>query len=265
MLARLFFSHLLFALLTAIPYCAFSFTPTLSALCSRTFTSNDYVVSSGVFDVRNRNVNFGFEFTNQFHISKSYFIKTGIRYGQFRNIITGKNQIPELFDNPSPMLWERRYEAFTVPLHIGKEIAANGTIKGNAFIGVSLGILTTSFAKNQIESGVARNINFKDEISITVVDNTNQTPTYFLPTADIGANFFPFKSLPRFSAGILCSFQLLHTLPASYSGVVQNTTKGDVYNYKISHEHQFINCSVALNYKFGKLKPIQQRGNKREL
>jgi hypothetical protein len=249
---RLFFGYVLFTLLTAIPFGTFAFSPTVSVLYSRTFTTHAYSVPSGEFDVSNRNVNLGFEVTNQFPLSKSYFIKTGIRYGQLRNIITGKNQINEYLDYPNPLLWERRYEAFSVPLHVGKEIKVKGRNKGNAFLGVSLGILSTSYSKTLISTGIANNSNFNDEISITVVDKTNQTPHYFLPTADIGANYIPFESAPRLSTGILFSLQLQQTQPATYTGVVQNVTKKAVYNYEITHQHQFMNCSFVLSYKFGK-------------
>jgi len=57
---------------------------------------------------------------------------------------------------------------------------------------------------------------------------------------------------PRLSMGILFSLQLQQTQPATYTGVVKNVTKGTVYSYEIAHQHQFMNCSFVLSYKFGK-------------
>ncbi|HTM65188.1 MAG TPA: outer membrane beta-barrel protein [Flavipsychrobacter sp.] len=240
---------------------AFHFHPKLSILTSYTLTKNYTDIEAGRFDVSNRNLNFGFEFTNKFYVSDNCFIETGFRYGQYKTVISAKNQLADHLDKPYPLSWERRFENLGLPILLGRDFITKNGRKGDMFIGVSAGILMTSYAKDQVSSSFPKNINNLDTVRSEISDD-GRLPSFFFPTIDLGANYHPLKSLSRFSVGLLFSIQLNKTGAYSYQGTLRNLSKNEEYIYSLQHSMSFINCMLSLSYTFGKQKSNGKNSHK---
>lgn len=233
---------------------SFEFRPAVSLLRTHIITNNYNDVKAGVFDVQNRQGNWGLELTGKFHIRNQYFIKTGIRYGTYATAIHAKNQMPERFDRPAPLSWERRYQSFAIPFLSGKDFVTRKGNEGSVYAGVSAGMLLTSYAMAMVSYPNARDADNLDFISSEIRDVSNQTPSFTWLTADVGASYQPFKKMPRFSLGVLCSVQLIRTRAVTYQGLVANTTTKQEFKYYIEHAQRFINGSVLLSYDLGRKK-----------
>ncbi|WP_276134062.1 hypothetical protein [Polluticoccus soli] len=240
---------------------AYSFNPCLSLLGSYTSTKNYNTVNAGAFDIQNRKVNFGVELTHKFYLVDDLFLRTGFRYNTYKTSFYGKNQIPKLYDSPYPLAWKRGYESYAIPVQLGRDIVVNNSNRGDFYVGFSAGIFNPTSAEDRVSSSLPRDLSFADTIMVSSWDSVN-APSSFFPTIDFGVNYQPFKAAPRFSIGVLCSFQLNKTEPQSFHAVVQNLSTGKEYRYEMEHHQSFINCAVSLSYTFGKPRSIVKKNDR---
>jgi len=249
---------LLFVFGLGLPVSCFAWEPSVSILGNYTITKNDDVVRSGMFGVQNRKVNLGFEFTNKFYLHNDYFIRAGLRYSTFQTTVNGQNQVSVLFDIPYHILWACGYANYAIPVQFGKDFVTKSGHKGDFYAGASVGIITISSATAGVSTDASANAKTSDTITTNILNFGGPFPAYFLATADFGASYQPFKSVPRLSMGFVCSIQLNKTKPYSYQATV-NDTHGNVYTYDMQHQQQFTNCAVLVSYKLGKLQPSAKR------
>ena len=240
---------------------SFTFSPSVSLLGSYTTTNNDAAIRSGLFDIQNRKVNFGLEFTNKFYLSEHYFIRTGLRYNKFKTTINGKNQIPALLDQPSPLYWDRGYRSVTIPIEFGWGFVTRKGNRGDFYIGLSAGLISTSSATNGVSSALPRNSNSTDTLTSMITDNADY-PASFFSTLDIGGNYQIFTKVPRFSVGFLCSAQLSKAYSSSYHGTVKYGSQGPEFVYDMQNQQRYVNCGLTLSYTFGKQKQSLNKNNK---
>lgn len=237
----------------------FTFCPSVSVFGGYTITKNYPQNYAGKFDIENRKFNFGLSLTNKCYLSPLWFINTGVRYTNNRIIIHGKNQMPALFDNPDPLNWHRGYETFALPILAGKDFRTSNGHRGDIFAGCSIGILMTAYAKDELETVLPRNVGNRDMTGWSITD-PDEMPSRFYISFDLGANYHPFKKLPGFSAGILCSFQLNKSKVEGYQGLGENFSTGETYPYSIENQNRFINGSLVLSYTFDKKRPAIRDG-----
>lgn len=228
------------------------FRPTISLLGTYTYTKNFSHLNDGRFGIENRKASFGFEFTNKFYVEDQFFIKTGIRFNQFKKVVTAYNQVPEIYDYPNPFVWEQKYTGLTVPILLGMDFKTKNGKSGDFFFGVAPGILMNTYKK--IDSNITKH---RDPESTDVVyaelwDNETKLPNFFYLTADVGANFSPIRKIPGFTIGALCSFQFNKAQKSLHNGLVMVPSKGYDFLYELYNENRVMNFSVVFSYTFGK-------------
>ncbi len=226
--------------------------PSISLLGNYVLMQNNADIRSGIFDIQNKKFALGFEVNNKFELKQEYFFRTGLRYAHFGTTINGENQIPELFDKPYPLTWERRYDLVCIPLILGKEFTSEKGMKSNVFLGLSAGVLMTGYSRSQVSTNLPKNAFFIEEVSSVIVETGNPTPSFFFTTIDIGAGFQPFKIMPRFNIGILVSAQINKVAGQSFNGVVRNEMWGTEYKYDIIIRQRYVYGGLMLNYQLSK-------------
>lgn len=226
------------------PLFAGAFNPSISLIGSYTYVRDFVTVSSGDVSVNHRNINFGFEFSNEFFLKNDFFLKTGIRYQQYHVTVSAPNPIHSLS-------WGKLYESFAVPILAGKHFYDSKGRMGSVYLGGSFGVITTPFVYSESSYSLTRYGSGASEGIGNSRDSLYPKPLFFFPTIDVGADYHFFKS-PRLSLGVLLSFQLNHTTSYSCSGSVQETISGEQYSYQIQAAHQFFTGSVLFSYRFGK-------------
>lgn len=228
------------------------FRPTISFLGTYTNTRNFTYLNDGKFRIENQKGTIGFEVANKFHVADEYFVKTGIRYHQFRKTVSAINQIPDIYDHPDPFRWEQRYVSLTVPILLGKDFTTKKGNNGDFFFGLAPGILMNTVKKIYGEITEHRDPNSTDEVHSYLWDNEEKLPNYFFISADFGVNFSPIKKIPGFSVGALCSFQLNKGQRSEYNAVVGMPSKGYDFFYNLHNENRVTNFSILFSYSFGK-------------
>jgi hypothetical protein len=228
------------------------FRPTLSFLGTYTNTRNFTYLNDGKFRIENQKGTFGFEVANKFHVVDGYFVKTGIRYHQYRKTVSAINQIPDIYDHPDPFRWEQRYVSLTVPVLLGKDFTTKKGNSGDFYFGLAPGILMNTLKKIDAEITEHRDPNSTDNVDSYLWDSEAKLPNYFFVTADFGVSFSPIKKIPGFSIGALCSFQLNKGQRSEYNAVMAMPNKGYDFFYNVIHESRVSNLSVVFSYTFGK-------------
>ena len=237
------------------------FAPTVSLLASYTSTYNYTEIESGIFNIQNRKINFGFEATNKFYFTKDIFFKTGLRYNQYSTTINAVNQISVLMDNPYPFVWTHRLESLCFPLLVGKEFSFNER-KGDVYFGMSLGLLMTSYSMTGGTIAFKKDPNNTDLIVYQLEDtNASHTPNYFYPALNLGVTYHPFKKTPRLSIGFLCAIQLNKTKPYFFQGIAQNYSRSETYSYNVQNYQSFINYSMLFSYTFVKPRLAKEKSS----
>lgn len=241
---------------------AFRFKPTVSFIGSYTHFQDYSQVSAGIFDIENRNANFGFEFTHKFYVGNQYFLKTGLRYKHYKKVVTSKNQVPEIFDYPASFLWERRYEGVNVPILIGKDFITKNGRKGDFYIGFSPGILMNSYRSGALQGGFIKSADFAPYRRVKRLwDSTATNPSFFFPLLDVGINYSPIKQLPGFSIGLMCSAQLNKAQYSNHHASFKVLEKGYDFPYEMYTSNRVINASLVLSYTFGSGKSDRSKQN----
>lgn len=228
------------------------FRPTISLMGTYTHTKNFSHLNDGRFGIENQKANFGFEVTNKFYVADQYFIKTGIRYNEFKKTVTAYNQVPELYDYPNPFSWEHKYVGLTVPILLGMDFKTKNGKSGDFFFGIAPGILMNTYKKMDQNSTKARDPKSMDIVYSEAWDEETKLPNFFYLTADLGASFSPIKKIPGFSVGALCSFQFNKAQRSLQSGNVIVPSKGYNFLYELYNENRVMNFSAVFSYTFGK-------------
>lgn len=238
---------------------ASSFNLHLTLMGSYTVARNDLQVSTGTFDVRNRAVNLGFEVIHQRYLAPNLFVAGGIRYTSFKTTVKGTDPSGTMDNGTSPLTWERRYSLYAIPLYAGSDFR---TAKGNHgifFAGMSLGLMTTAFARDQISS--VNTGTSGDKIVYTLTDQTDVNTTTFLPFVEFGARYQLFRKMPEFSFGVQCSFPLQKTTPEHYTATIRNESKNQSYDYTAANRLQLFSYMLTMSYQLGYPGKPQQHKN----
>lgn len=228
------------------------FRPTIAFIGSYTHTRNFSNLNDGVFRTENKKGNFGFEFTNKFYVVDEYFVKSGLRYHQYKKTVTGINQIPDIYDYPDPFSWEQKYVSLTVPILLGRDFTTKNGKTGDFYFGLAPGILMNTYKKMSGEITEHRDPDSPDPVFSQQWDLESKLPNFFFVTADIGVNFSPVKKIPGFTMGALCSFQLNKGQRSEYNGILAMPSKGYDFFYNLHNENRVMNFSVLFSYTFGK-------------
>lgn len=228
------------------------FRPTLTFLGTYTHTRNFSHLNDGKFSIIDKKGNFGFELANKFYVADNYFVKTGIRYTQYKTTINAINQIPEIYDYPNPFSWERKYVGLTVPVLLGMDFTTKKGKSGDFYFGLAPGILMNTYKQVSGDITQSRDPNTTDIVYSETFDQETKLPNFFFVTADLGINFNPIKKIPGFAIGALCSFQLNKAQKTTHFATIEVPSKGYNFFYNLHNENQIMNFSVAFSYTFGK-------------
>lgn len=228
------------------------FRPTLSFLGTYTYTKNFSHLNDGRFRTENKKGNFGFEFTNKFYVVDGYFVKTGIRYHQYKKTVIALNQVLEIYDYPDPFSWEQKYVGLNVPILIGKDFTMKNGRSGDFYFGLAPGVLMNTYKKINGDITKHRDPESTDIVYSEVWDQETKLPNFFFVTADIGVNFSPVKKIPGFNIGALCSFQLNKAQRSQHNANVAVPSKGIDFLYELHNENRIMNFSLMFSYTFGK-------------
>ncbi|MGV3613056.1 MAG: hypothetical protein ACO1N0_18995 [Fluviicola sp.] len=228
------------------------FRPTISFIGSYTHTRNFSHLNDGIFRTENKKGNFGFELTNKFYVVDEYFVKTGIRYHQYKKTVYAVNQIPDIYDYPDPFSWEQKYVSLNVPILLGRDFTTRNGKSGDFYFGLTPGILMNTYKKVNGDITEHRDPNSEDPVYSMTWDQEAKLPNFFFVTADIGVNFSPIKKIPGFNVGLLCSFQLNKGQRSEYNAVVGMPSKGYDFFYNLHNENRVTNFSILFSYSFGK-------------
>lgn len=233
------------------------FRPRVSLLTGYTMTENNKTIYSGTFDIHSRKVGFGLSLTNKFYLKGDYFLNTGLRYYNYQSVIEGLNPLPDRFDKPAPLKWAKGYESVAIPVQLGKDFSLFGKQTGAFFIGLSAGVLMSSFDKGELTSDLAKNVYNLQEIE-SEMSGDSELPNSFYLTGDVGVDFQPFKPIPNLSIGLLCSVQLNRTsFQNSFRGTISNHSTNEKYPFKMDLRQQFSSFNVVIGYTFKNHKHIK--------
>jgi hypothetical protein len=235
---------LLLAGMPGLQVLAGGFNPSVSLFGGYTYAREVVIVSSGDFSFKHNNFNWGFELSNEFFLKNYFFLKTGLRYQQFKTTVYANNPIQTIS-------WIKHYETIAVPVLFGKHFYSGNGRMGAVYFGGSFGIIATPTVYSESTYFLTRYGGGGSEAHWDERDSIDASPGTFFPTIDIGADYHLFKS-PRLSLGLLFSFQLNQTQSYSCTSTVQVTNTGERYDQYIQLAHQFFNCSMMFSYRFGK-------------
>ena len=230
------------------------FNPQVTLMAGYSLIQNKKNIKSGSFDISNRNFNFGFSITNNFYLSGDYFLNSGIQYYNYQTKTEGLNLFSDRLDYPRPFTWKRGYDCVTIPIRLGKDFYKSGNLKGEVFIGVSAGVLMTSYEKVDLVYMLAKNVNNDDMIELNSFGKS-ELPNSFILSGDIGAMYYPLKSIPNLGIGLLYTVQMNKTsFQNTFQGIATNITKGASYSYDMLLRQQFSNMSFLISYNLSKKK-----------
>lgn len=228
------------------------FRPTISFIGSYTHTRNFSHLNDGIFRMEDRKGNFGLELTNKFYVVDQYFLKTGIRYHQYKTTVSAVNQIPDIYNYPDPFSWEKKYVGLNIPILLGMDFTTKSGKSGDFYFGLTPGILMNTYKQINGDITEHRDPNSDDPVYSETWDEESLLPNYFFVTADLGINFSPIKKIPGFSMGAMCSFQLNKAQHSVYKAYVAMPSKGYDFFYNLHNESRVMNVSVMFSYTFGK-------------
>lgn len=232
---------------------ALGYKPILSLNSNVTKVFPELMIDDGIFDYKSRRMNVGFQFLNRFSINQNYFLQTGIRFNQYKTIVSGLNQIPTLHNKPDPFTWESGFQSLTIPLLFGKSFSLKNGKKGDYFLGANCGIIFNSYVKNAINSAFPKNdSSFSDYYRVESKDVNIQNNIHLYSSVDAGINYQIFTRYDRLYFGVALSYQVNKFNSGEFSGNIEDVSKNKVYNYSASLKQQFFNVVFSFNYYFNK-------------
>ena len=170
----MFIQRYLFLLITIFSFDTInSFAQNLMPVASlsighiKTFTEKQ--VNSGAFEIDQSNLRFGLSLTNNFNLKRKYFIKTGIRYTNYKTNVSALNSFNYVLAKPYPFIWTQKFESFNIPINFGKYIWLFNKVPGEVFIGISPGIFNMGTSILNLQAIVLKDVNSVDTFTKVIL------------------------------------------------------------------------------------------------
>lgn len=253
------------SLLFSVSSNAQSFRTTFSVLGNLNNGKYNFVEKERLFNTKKNSFNLGLGVNTSFYPikDKNWYLSLGIRLNTAEAYIYAVNQIEGISTSIAPITWGYRWQAITIPIHIGKTIIPfkNSQFNINAYGGISLGVIMGSMSHYDV---IAMKSNFDNELvgaGINQDNNDNVFQKRNLLTLDLGFNFTPIPSLARLTLGFAYIYNMQATRNVIGTGFVANVTQQIQQEYYFNFNRRFNNYTFSINYSLGK-RNFERKQNK---
>lgn len=242
-----------------------SFRTSFSVLGNLNNGKYNFVEKEGLYNTTKNSFNLGLGINTSFYPikDKNWYLSLGIRLNTAEAYIYAVNQIEGISAIIAPITWGYRWQAITIPIHIGKTIVPfkNSQFNMNVYGGISLGIIMGSMSHYYV---IVMKSNFDNELvgaGINQDNNDNVFQKRNLMTLDLGLNFTPIPLLPKLTLGFAYFYNMQATRNVIGTGFVVNVTKQKQQEYYFNFNRRFNNYTFSINYSLGKRNFEQKRNS----
>jgi hypothetical protein len=204
-------------------------------------------IYSGIFNIKNKRINIGFDFNLDLVTKKKYLYNLGIEIIPFTSNTVAVNQIKGFYIDFDPIQWTENFSILSTYFKISQKI--NKSKDWYLYLRPTFGYIFNTVTRIDLYNVKPIDPSNSDIIKQYVFANSNQKKLNEFFSIDFGTSYSPASLRNKIQFNFSISPQLNRMSKLEYNGTIENYSKLEKYNYILFTEKKIINFKLGISYK----------------